>query len=214
MKYSILEMAEEKAFAALDASQKEQVLQYMTMAEYEQLHQSLQKSIQFFQTEERRAPSHLQKNLLAQFRQKQHRQASISSSIQRRIPAWAAIAACICIGILSWVISRKDSYGASAPRTIYVHQIDTIYKEVEKALGKNDLLAFDSSQFFQQDQVMSTKSYQQKNNLPTQSSNFQDKDTSNEAFPPARIHPLFLQERAGQSVQDDTLLAGLGGRIF
>ncbi|MEM9849042.1 MAG: hypothetical protein AAF847_14245, partial [Bacteroidota bacterium] len=157
----------------------------------------------------------LQAQLTARFRAKHRKDRALKRSIDQRVPAWVAIAASVCIGIMSWLFSRQDGFGASIPQTIYVHEIDTIYKEIEKALDNNDLLAFDSSHFFQQKQKVATSATKNKvGNVHLKTVSATNDAARTGQLPNARVREQFLPEKVGQSVQDDTLLSSLGGRIF
>ncbi|MEL6718215.1 MAG: hypothetical protein AAFO82_11325 [Bacteroidota bacterium] len=203
---SIFFLAENKSFDNLSQSEKDFVLQEMSQAAFEELHQSIQLGRQFFATQEQEISPAVKPRLNTAFRAKYSSQKTLW--IQQSIPIWQAAAACSLVAILSWVFLHSDDVKVNT-ETIYVYQTDTIYqdalivnqkpqKSVNHPSRKNAKTTFP---------VAANQSFQKKAEAVSVMFEL-------ERIPKVSDSIVVFQSKKGQSVKDDTLLMNWGGEIF
>ncbi len=127
----------EKHFHQLTAEEKYYVTEMIGEAEYNRMHLLIKKSKNVLSNRPAFNPE-IKNRLMAAFRQHHgtapvEKPTAVIRFLRYRIPAWQAVAAvAVLFGLHFWL--QDKSIIIEKPEVVYVHSVDTVYKEVAMPL--------------------------------------------------------------------------------
>lgn len=205
--YDILSLAEQKCFDLLSQKEQNFVLQEMPKLDFDELHQSIQTSQQFFESQKIEVSSMVKPRLDQAFQMKYAREKRFW--MQRSIPIWQAVAACFFVALISWAFLNSNA-AQTMTETVYVYQTDTIFQDAP--------IVNESPQQQTPKAITSVPkkfpTIAKHNQKPSKAAAIVSANFEWQQMPKVNDSVVVFQTKMGQSVKDDTLLMNWGGVIF